>query len=78
MNKSARNRGDTYFRSGNIREVLIFANFTRRTNSLILDSFENYYYNSAIEELEPDCTEVELTSTFRVIILQTAKMELSQ
>ena len=36
-----------YRRSGNIREVLIFANFARRTNSRIQESRENYYYNSA-------------------------------
>ena len=33
-------------RSGNISEVLIFANFERRTNSRIQESRENYYYNS--------------------------------
>ena len=37
-------------RSGNIREVLIFANFARRTNSRIQDSRENYYYNNASKE----------------------------
>ena len=36
-----------YCRSGNIREVLIFANFARRTISRIQKSCENYYYNSA-------------------------------
>ena len=30
-------------RSGNTREVLIFANFARRTNSRIKESRENYY-----------------------------------
>ena len=39
-----------YCRSGNIREVLIFANFTSRTNSRIQESRENYYFNSATEE----------------------------
>ena len=38
--------------SGNIREVLIFANFVRRTNSRIQESCENYYYDSATEEKE--------------------------
>ena len=38
-----------YCRSGNIREVLIFANFAR-TNSRIQESRENYYYHSATEE----------------------------
>ena len=36
-------------RSGNIREVLIFANFARRTISRIQEYRENYYYNSATE-----------------------------
>ena len=35
-----------YCTSGNIREVLIFANFVRRTNSRIEESGENYYYNN--------------------------------
>ena len=40
-----------YCRSGNIGEVLFFANLARRTNSRI--SRKNYYYNSAtIEKLE--------------------------
>ena len=38
----------TYCRSGNILEVLIFANFARRTNSRIQESLENYYYNIAL------------------------------
>ena len=38
-----------YCRSGNISEVLIFANFAR-TNSRIQESHENYYYNSANNE----------------------------
>ena len=38
----------TYCRSGNIREVLIFANFARRTNSRIQESLEKYYYNIAL------------------------------
>ena len=37
----------TYCRSGNTREVLIFA---KRTNSRIQESHENYYYNSATKE----------------------------
>ena len=41
-----------YCRSGNIREVLIFANFARRINSRIQDSRENYYYNSACKKNE--------------------------
>ena len=32
-----------YCRSGNIREVLIFANFARRTNLRIQESRGNYY-----------------------------------
>ena len=36
-----------YSSSGKIREVLIFANFARRTNSRIQESRESYYYNSA-------------------------------
>ena len=32
----------------------------------------------SIYEVEPDGTEVELASTFRVIVLRTAKMELSR
>ena len=37
-------------RSGNIRKVLIFANFARRTNSRIQESRENYYYISATKK----------------------------
>ena len=37
-------------RSGSIREVLIFENFARRTNSRIQGSRENYFYNSATKE----------------------------
>ena len=40
----------SYCRSGNIREVLIFANFARRTNSRIQESREEYYYNSPTKE----------------------------
>ena len=36
-----------YCGAGNIREVLIFANFATRTNSRIQESRENYYSNSA-------------------------------
>ena len=39
-----------YSRSGNIREVLIFPNFARRTNSRILESRENYYYIISTKE----------------------------
>ena len=39
-----------YCTSGNIREVSIFANFARGTNSRIPLSRENYYYNSATKE----------------------------
>ena len=39
-----------YSRSGNIREVLIFANFAWKTNSRIQESRENYYYNSGTKE----------------------------
>ena len=39
-----------YCRSGNIREVLIFADVARRTNSRIQESRENCYYNSDTEE----------------------------
>ena len=42
--------GFKYCISGNIREVLIFANFARKANSRIQESRENYYYNSATEE----------------------------
>ena len=41
-----------YCRSGDIRDVLIFANFARRTNSRIPESRENYYYNSTYKEKE--------------------------
>ena len=37
-------------RSGNIREVLIFANFVKRKNSRILESRVYYYYNNTTEE----------------------------
>ena len=36
-----------YCRSGNIREIIIFTNLARRTNSRIQESRENYYYSSA-------------------------------
>ena len=36
-----------YCRSGDFREVFIFANFTRRTNSRNQESHKNYVYNSA-------------------------------
>ena len=39
-----------YCRSGNIREVLIFANFARRTDSRMQNSRENYYYDNATKE----------------------------
>ena len=39
-----------YYRSGNIREVIIFVYFARRTNSRIQESRENYYYNNATKE----------------------------
>ena len=39
-----------YCRSGNIREVLIFLNFARRTSSRIQESCKNYYYYSATGE----------------------------
>ena len=39
-----------YCRSGFICEVLIFANFARRTNSRIQESRENYYCNSGTKE----------------------------
>ena len=39
-----------YCRSGNIREVLIFANFASRTNSRIQEFRENYFYNSTNKE----------------------------
>ena len=40
----------TYCRSGNVREVLIFANFARTTNPQIEESRENYFYNSATKK----------------------------
>ena len=39
-----------YCRSGNIREVLIFANFARRTHLRIQELRENYYFNSSTKE----------------------------
>ena len=39
-----------YCGPGDIRKVLIFANFARRTNSRIQESRENYYYDSATKE----------------------------
>ena len=39
-----------YCRSGNISEILILANFVRRTYLRIQESSENYYYNSATKE----------------------------
>ena len=39
-----------YCRSGNNREVLIFANFARWTNSRIQESRKNYFYKSATKE----------------------------
>ena len=39
-----------YCRSGNIREVLIFAYFARRVNLRIQKSRENYYHNCATKE----------------------------
>ena len=39
-----------YCRSGNICEVLIFANFARRTNSRLREYRENDNINSAIKE----------------------------
>ena len=41
-----------YCRSGNIRGVLIFANFAGRTNSRCQKSRENYYYNCGTKEKE--------------------------
>ena len=41
---------EVYCRSGNIREVLIFANFARVKNSRIQESRENNYHNSANKE----------------------------
>ena len=38
------------YRSGDIREVLTIANFTRRTISRIQQSREKYYYNRATKE----------------------------
>ena len=39
-----------YCRSGNIYEVLIFANFATRTFSRIYESRENYYHNRAAKK----------------------------
>ena len=39
----------TYCRSGNVREVLIFA---RTTNPQIQESRENYFYNSATKKMK--------------------------
>ena len=39
-----------YCESCNIREVLIVANFARRTNSRIQESREKYLYNSVTKE----------------------------
>ena len=39
-----------YCGTGNIREVLIFANSARKTNSRIQEFRENHYYNSATKE----------------------------
>ena len=39
-----------YCKSGNIGEVLIFANSARMANSRIQNSRKNYYYNSATKE----------------------------
>ena len=39
-----------YCRFGDIREVLLFTSFARRTNSRILESRESYYYYSATKE----------------------------
>ena len=41
-----------YCGSGNFREVLIFANFARKTNLRILKSRENYYYNIATKKMK--------------------------
>ena len=41
-----------YCRSGNICEVLIFANFARMTNLRIQEFRENYYYDSTTKEKE--------------------------
>ena len=46
-----------YFRAGlrrscNIREVLIFENFARRTNSRVQESRENYYYYNSATVIE--------------------------
>ena len=41
---------EKYCRCGDIREVLIFASFARRTNSRIQVSRDNYYYISATKE----------------------------
>ena len=39
-----------YCKSGNIREVSVFANFASSTNSRIQESLENYYYNIATKK----------------------------
>ena len=39
-----------YCKSGNIREVLIFANFAGSTNSRIHEFRDNYFYNSATKK----------------------------
>ena len=39
-----------YCRSGNIREVLIFVDFARKTNSRIQKSRKNNFYNGATRE----------------------------
>ena len=39
-----------YCRSGDVREVLIFANFARSKNLGIQESRKNHYYNSATKE----------------------------
>ena len=39
-----------YCRSGNIREVLFFANFAKMTNSRIQESHQKYYYNNSYKE----------------------------
>ena len=41
-----------YCRSGNIRKVLIFANFAKKTNSPMQESCNFFYYNSATNENE--------------------------
>ena len=41
-----------YCRSGNIREVLFFANFASMSNSRIQESCENYYFNTLLKKNE--------------------------